>query len=209
MFSGIVRGVGRVLEIADTGGDRRVVIDYSGVEMAGPETGASIAVNGVCLTAAAVAEDRFEADVSAETLAVTAFGDYSAGALVNLEPSLRVGDTVDGHLVSGHVDGVGRVAALTTTARSTTVTIELPPGLERFVAQKGSIAVDGVSLTVNRVEGAQFEVNVIPHTRERTILAGYRVGTRVNIEVDMLARYVERVLSVPDSRALGRTSGNR
>ncbi|HEU4616677.1 MAG TPA: riboflavin synthase [Gammaproteobacteria bacterium] len=195
MFSGIVRGVGRILDTRDEGGDRRIVIGHAGVDMPGPGVGASIAVNGVCLTAAAVGDDRFEADVSAETLAVTALGGCGRGAPVNLEPSLRLGDTVDGHLVSGHVDGVGRVAALAPAARSTTLTIELPPGLERFVAQKGSIAVDGVSLTVNRVAGSRFEVNVVPHTREHTIIGTYAVGAPVNVEVDMLARYVERMLS--------------
>jgi riboflavin synthase len=195
MFSGIVRGVGRILEIDERGGDRHVVIGYAGIEMPRPEIGASIAVNGVCVTATAADDERFEADLSAETLAVTAFGGYARGAHVNLEPSLRVGDTLDGHLVSGHVDGVGRVVGLAPAARSTTLTVELPPGLERFVAQKGSIAVDGVSLTVNRADALRFEVNVIPHTRDRTVIGGYEVGTAVNVEVDMLARYVARMLA--------------
>jgi riboflavin synthase len=194
VFSGIVRGVGRILEIDEQGGDRRVVIGYAGVDLPRFGIGASIAVNGVCVTATAVGDERFEADLSAATLAVTALRDYSTGTRLNLEPSLRVGDTLDGHLVSGHVDGVGRVAGLAPAARSTTVTVELPPGLERFVAPKGSIAVDGVSLTVNRAEAGRFEVNVIPHTRDCTIIGAYEIGTAVNIEVDMLARYVARML---------------
>jgi riboflavin synthase len=197
MFSGIVRGVGRILEIDERGGDRRLVIGYASVDMARPDLGASIAVNGCCVTAAALGDERFEADVSAATLAVTAFGGYVRGTLVNLEPSLRLGDTLDGHLVSGHVDGVGRVVGLAPVARSTTMTVELPPGLERFVAPKGSIAIDGVSLTVNGVAAGRVEVNVIPHTRERTIIGGYEIGRAVNIEVDMLARYVERLLAIP------------
>ncbi len=192
MFAGIVRGVGRIVEIEDTGGDRRVVIAHAGVPIPAPEIGASIMVNGVCLTATHSGGGQFEADVSRETLAATTFGGYAAGTAVNLESSLRLGDPIDGHLVSGHVDAVGRVVGLAPAARSTTLTIELPAALARFVAAKGSIAVDGVSLTVNRVDGARFEVNVIPHTREATIIGGYTLGTAVNIEVDMLARYVER-----------------
>jgi riboflavin synthase len=194
VFSGIVRGLGRILGIDERGGDRRVVIGYAGVDMPRPEIGASIAVNGVCVTAIAVGDERFEADLSAATLAVTAFRSYATGARVNIEPSLRVGDTLDGHLVSGHVDGVGRVVGLAPAARSTAMTVELPRGLERFVAPKGSIAVDGVSLTVNAVDGDRFEVNVIPHTRDCTIIGSYELGTAVNIEVDMLARYVARML---------------
>ncbi len=195
MFAGIVRGVGRIVETEDKGGDRRVVISHSGIAMPEPEIGASIAVNGVCLTATSVGGGRFEADVSGETLAATAFAEYAPGTGVNLEPSLRLGDPIDGHLVSGHVDGVGRVVGLAPAQRSTTLTVEVPPPLARFIAVKGSIAVDGVSLTVNRVDGARFEVNVIPHTREGTVIGRYRVGTPVNIEVDMLARYVERMLA--------------
>ncbi|HEX5420219.1 MAG TPA: riboflavin synthase [Gammaproteobacteria bacterium] len=195
MFSGIVKGVGRILELRDLGGDRRAVISYAGVPLGRPAIGASIAVNGVCLTAVGVTDERFEADVSAETLAVTALGDYPPGANVNLEASLRLGDPLDGHLVSGHVDGVGRVIAIEPAARSAAIAIEAPAGLARFIAIKGSVAIDGVSLTVNRADGQRFEVNVVPHTREVTIIGGYRVGTAVNIEVDMLARYVERMLA--------------
>lgn len=197
MFSGIVRGVGEILETADAGGDRRIVVGYGGVPMPRPEPGASIAVNGVCLTATSAAADRFEADASAETLAVTAIGGYGPGTRVNLEPSLRLGDPLDGHLVFGHVDAVGRVAAIGPASRSTALEIELPAELARFVALKGSIAVDGVSLTVNAVSGPRFEVNIIPHTRDHTVIAGYDVGTPVNIEVDMLARYVDRMLALP------------
>lgn len=214
MFSGIVRGTGRVLEIVERGGDRHVVIGFAGVPMAAPAVGASVAVNGVCLTATASAPERFEADVSRETLAVTTFASLGAGARVNLEPSLKVGDALDGHLVSGHVDAVGRVAAVRAAGRSLQVAIELPPALARYVARKGSVAVDGVSLTVNDVTDSVFEVNIVPHTRDTTIIGDYREGTAVNLEVDMLARYVERMLAETagggrEGRARARSSNSR
>lgn len=193
MFSGIVKGVGRIVEQADAGGDRRIVIDTAGVVGRALEPGASIAVNGCCLTVTSSDGDRFSADVSGETLAVTTFAALAAGAPVNLEPSLRVGDALDGHWVTGHVDGFGRVARLEAAARSVTLAVELPAGLARYVAHKGSVTVDGVSLTVNTVDAHGFEVNVIPATLERTIIAGYRPGTAVNIEVDIIARYLERL----------------
>jgi riboflavin synthase len=194
MFSGIVKGIGEVLAVDERGGDRRLVIGIARTGLRPPALGASIAVNGACLTAAAVGADRFEADVSRETLAVTTLGLLAPGAPVNLEPSLALGDPLDGHLVSGHVDGVARVALVEPAARSLVVAIDLPPGLARYVARKGSIAVDGVSLTVNDVAGDRFNVNIVPHTRDATIIAHYRPGTPVNVEIDMLARYVERML---------------
>jgi len=200
MFSGIVKVVGRLLDSVDKGGDRRVVVGFPAGSIERPELGASIAVNGVCLTAVAASDDRFEADVSRETLARTTLGALVPGASLNLEPALRVGDPLDGHLVSGHVDGVGRVVAVEPAARSLAIVIELPRELSRYVARKGSIAVDGVSLTVNAAEGDTFDVNIVPHTRDATIIGRYRVGTAVNIEVDMLARYVERMLA-GDARA--------
>lgn len=199
MFSGIVKGVGRVTERIDTGGDVRIAIAYDAAEIAPPTVGASIAVNGVCLTAAVCHEARFEADVSRETLAVTTFGALAAGDRVNLEPSLKLGDTLDGHWLTGHVDGTGEVLAMTPSARSVAVRIGLPEPLARYVARKGSIAVDGVSLTVNEVDGACFTVNVIPHTREVTILADYALGRRVNLEVDIVARYLERLVGGRDA----------
>lgn len=195
MFTGIVRGVGRVLEVSQVGSDRRVAIGFAPGVLEGLTIGASIAVNGVCLTATDVEPDRFTADVSGETLAVTTLGALTVGAGVNLEPPLRLGDTLDGHLVTGHVDGVGRVVELTPTGRSTRLTIELPPALGRYVARKGSVAVDGVSFTVNAVAGPRFEVNVIPHTQSMTTVGEYRAGHLVNIEVDLLARYLERLFA--------------
>jgi riboflavin synthase len=205
VFSGIVRGVGRIAEQVDAGGDRRLVIDYAGVPMRPPAIGASVAVNGVCLTATSSTAERFAVDVSGETLAVTAFRDYGVGTRVNLEPALALGDPVDGHLVSGHVDGVGRVTALGRAARSVTLTIELPAELARYVARKGSIAVDGASLTVNAVAGNAFDVNIVPHTLGMTIIPEYRQGTAVNIEIDIVARYVERLITAaPDGKAIDR-----
>lgn len=185
--------MGRVVKQVDAGGDRRITVACEDVDMRAPGLGASVSVNGVCLTATKCHDGRFEADVSAETLAVTTLGDLAEGARVNLEPALRVGDGVDGHWVAGHVDGVGRVLTLEPAARSTRLRIELPVSLARYVARKGSIAVDGTSLTVNAVEGAHFEVNVIPLTLELTVISEYRPGTAVNIEVDIIARYLERL----------------
>ncbi|MBN1237130.1 MAG: riboflavin synthase [Gammaproteobacteria bacterium] len=207
MFSGIVKGVGRIVEQADAGGDRRVTIGYAGVPMARPAPGASIAVNGVCLTATSSDAERFMADVSSETLACTAFGSYAVGARVNLEPALALGDALDGHLVTGHVDGVGRVVAVGRAARSVALTFELPEALARYVARKGSVAVDGVSLTVNAVAGNRFDVNIVPHTLETTVIADYRKGTAVNIEIDIVARYVERLVAgagVHENRTIDR-----
>jgi len=193
VFSGIVRGSGLILESTERGGDRRLVIGTEGVDLGAIEVGASIAVNGVCLTALEPTATSFAADISAETLACTTLRLLGQGDAVNLEGSLRLGQTLDGHLVYGHVDGVGRVAELAADARSIALTIELPRGLRHYVAVKGSIAVDGVSLTVNAVAGDRFSVNVIPHTAEITVISRYAHGTPVNIEVDMIARYLERL----------------
>jgi len=195
VFSGIVKGKGRIVEATGRGGDLRLVIGTAGVDLGALARGASVAVNGVCLTAAALEPDGFAADVSAETLARTTLGTFKPGDAVNLEPSLRLGDTVDGHLVYGHVDGVGRVAALTPAGRSVVLSIEVPESLGRYIAVKGSVAVDGASLTVNAVQADRFSVNIIPHTREITVISGYERGTPVNIEVDMIARYLERLLA--------------
>ncbi len=195
MFTGIIRGVGTIAERSDVGGDRRLGIELGELALPSPAVGDSIAVNGACLTVTSYGARRFYADVSVETLRVTTLGDLDVGARVNLEPALRVGDALDGHFVMGHVDGVGRVRALSPSARSHRLEIEMPAALAPYVARKGSIAVDGVSLTVNAVSGDVFEVNIVPHTNEMTVISGYRVGTAVNIEIDMIARYLERLAS--------------
>ncbi len=156
--------------------------------------GESIAVNGVCLTIVNLHEDGFDADVSVETLEVTALGETGERGRVNLEPALSVGERLGGHLVSGHVDCKGRIIELTSDARSIRMRVELPTEYARYVAQKGSICIDGVSLTINAVSGSCFELNIIPHTADNTIIGDYEVGSVVNIEVDLLARYLERLL---------------
>jgi riboflavin synthase len=190
----LVKGIGRVAARTDLGSDRRLVIELGTATIPPLTVGGSIAVSGVCLTAVAVTPQSFTADVSAETLAVTTFGALGPGARVNLEPPVRAGEPLDGHLVTGHVDGVGKVVEIAPAGRSQRLVIGVPAALSRYIAAKGSVAVDGVSLTVNAVRGSEFEVNVIPHTQAVTVIGEYRSGTAVNIEVDMLARYLERLV---------------
>jgi len=193
MFSGLVKGVGRIVSCARSGADVRFVIETGGAAIGPLAVGGSIAVNGVCLTAVDVTHTRFTADVSAATLAVTTLGRLSANARVNLEPPLKAGDPLDGHIVTGHVDGVGEVLSVETVGASKRIVVAVPTPLARYIAAKGSVAVDGVSLTVNAVGAAEFEVNIIPHTQSVTVIGEYARGTAVNIEVDMLARYIERL----------------
>ena len=196
MFSGLVKGTGRVAGWSDRGAERRIEIELGGAVVGPLAVGGSIAVNGVCLTAVTANPERFAADVSAATLNVTTLGKLAAGMRVNLEPSLRVGDPLDGHIVAGHVDGVGEIVSFEPAGGSHRLVIRAPTGLARYLAAKGSVAVDGVSLTINGVRGAEFEVNIIPHTAAVTVIGGYVRGTAVNIEADMLARYLERLLAV-------------
>jgi riboflavin synthase len=195
MFTGIVQDVGRILALDQLGGDTRLTVGVERLELARSAIGDSIAVAGVCLTAVALEPRAFSADVSRETLAFTTIGDWRVGQRVNLEPALRAGDALGGHLVSGHVDGVAEVRARIDEARSQRFRIRLPQPLARYVARKGSVALDGVSLTVNTVEQQEFEVNLIPHTLAMTTLSGLAVGDRVNLEVDLIARYTERLLA--------------
>ena len=204
MFTGIVRAIGQVASLTPAGGDVRLDVRSAGLPWSRFEVGESIAVNGVCLTAVALREDGFETDVSRETLSLTNLGDLGAGGRVNLEPSLALGERLGGHLVSGHVDGVGEVASVDTDARSIRLAIAVPQDLGRYVARKGSVCVDGVSLTINAVSAETVELNIIPHTAESTIISSYRAGTRVNIEVDLLARYLERLLGRDDSSGITR-----
>ncbi len=198
MFTGIIQATGKVAASEPVGGDVRLTIDAqhlaSRVEAVRLAVGESIAVSGVCLTVVAFDGRRFAADVSRETLGLTTLGELAAGSEVNLEAALRAGDPLGGHLMSGHIDGCARVAALHPDARSLRVDVEVPAGLERYIAPKGSVAVDGVSLTVNTVEGRLFSVNLIPHTVAVTCFRQLRPGSRLNLEVDQLARYVERGL---------------
>ncbi len=199
MFTGIIRGVGKIVAQADVGGDCRLTIDIQDVGLPTLVEGNSIAVNGVCLTVVKSGEQRIQADVSLETLSVTTFGKLPVGTSVNLEPALRLGEPLDGHLLTGHVDGIGHVTDIRRSARSAVIHFEIPEDLAPYIARKGAVAVDGVSLTVNAVAQATFEVNIIPHTQEKTIISRYASGTAVNIEVDMIARYLERLTSSRDT----------
>lgn len=194
MFTGIVETVGEVRERRERGGDGRLSVAARDLGAPALRPGDSISVAGVCLTAADIESDGFTADVSGETLTTTALGDLAAGSRVNLERSVTPSTPLGGHIVTGHVDGVGEVTEIAEEGRSWRVTIRAPDALARYVAPKGAICVDGVSLTVNEVDGARFGVNIIPHTLERTTIGGYRPGCRVNLEVDIIARYLERLL---------------
>jgi riboflavin synthase len=198
MFTGIIKAMGKVSAMERRGGDVRLSVHSAEMPFSSYEIGESISVNGVCLTAVAFDDDSFDTDVSTETLDVTALGDLGVGDAVNLEPALALGERLGGHLVSGHVDCVGSVVTRDGDARSVRIGLELPHEYARYVAKKGSVTVDGVSLTVNEVSKNQFSVNIIPHTAEATIIGSYTVGTRVNIEVDLLARYIERLLAKDD-----------
>jgi riboflavin synthase len=195
MFTGIVLATGQVASIAECGGDLELGIDAAHLDSARLGLGDSVCVQGVCLTVTRKQGTCFFADVSRETMAKTTLGALKVGSAANLEPSLRAGDALGGHMVSGHVDGVGQLVQTAEDARSTRLQFELPAPLMRFVASKGSICIDGVSLTVNNVEAARFDVNVIPHTQQVTTLGALQIGDAVNIEIDVIARYVERLLS--------------
>jgi riboflavin synthase len=203
MFTGLVQGIGSVaaIERSDDGARITIATPLSAELRAGD----SIAVNGVCLTAVSLRDGSFSVEAMNETLARTSLGDLVKGAGVNVELALRAGDRLGGHMVQGHVDGLGEVVELAPAARSTTVRIRVPQALSRYVAQKGSIAVDGVSLTVNAVQGDTFEVNVIPHTQAVTVIGEYRRGVAVNIEVDIIARYLERLGSA--EATVGKSAG--
>jgi len=194
MFTGIIKDKGTIGAMDKRGGDVRLSVRSGGLPWSDYEVGESIAVNGVCLTAVALHPDGFDTDVSVETLDVTGLGGLAVGSPVNLEPAISLGERLGGHLVSGHVDCTGKVVTRTTDARSIRLEIEIPKEYARYVAKKGSVCMDGVSLTVNEVSGNTFDLNIIPHTAEVTIIDDYAVGTVVNIEVDLLARYLERLL---------------
>lgn len=195
MFTGIVQDVGRLTSREARGGDVRLLITFDRLNPSGISVGDSICVQGCCLTVVELHDRTFAADVSRETLSLTTLGDLTPGSPVNLEPSLKAGDPLGGHLVSGHVDCVGEITAMSGDARSTRIEISVPPALSRYIARKGSVAIDGVSLTVNEVERDRFGINLIPHTQAVTTLGTLRVGRRVNVEIDQIARYVERLLS--------------
>ena len=198
MFTGIIQAVGRVAEFKPTGQSAALTIDAGGLDMSDVAAGDSIACNGVCLTVTALVPGGFSVDASQETLKVTA--GFSAGARINLEKSLRLADRLGGHLVSGHVDGSGEVTAVKPVDVNREITIRFPAELDRYIARKGSITVNGVSLTINSVTADTFSVNLIPHTLAVTNLEEVKEGDGVNLEVDLVARYLERMLDKDDQR---------
>jgi len=205
MFTGLIEGVGRLAAREARGGDARLRIDAGTLpwleqDVEDIDLGESIAVNGVCLTVVAFDAQGFEADASNETLAITTLGALQVGRALNLERAMRPSDRLGGHMVSGHVDGVGRVLSAVEDARAQRWRFSAPAALLRYVAQKGSICVDGVSLTVNAVDAEGFEVALVPHTLSHTAFAQTRVGEAVNLEVDLVARYVERLLATGGAR---------
>lgn len=197
MFTGIVTHRGRLLSVEPSGGDQRMTFEVEGDALADARDGDSMAVSGACLTMLAIDRDarRFSADVSVETLDKTALGRLAPGAAVNFEPALRAADRLGGHLVSGHVDGTGTLIGRAPDGRAERFQFEVPAELARYIAAKGSVCIDGVSLTVNEVEGRRFGVCIIPHTLEVTTLGSLAEGDTVNIEVDMIARYLERLVA--------------
>lgn len=194
MFTGIIEAVGEVAALEKSGGDLRLRIRTGKLSLGDVAAGDSICTSGVCLTVVDLPGDGFWADVSVESLNFTTLGNLSVGAAVNLEKALTATDRLGGHIVSGHVDGVGEVVRLEQDARSIRYVMRAPPALAKYIAHKGSVCVDGTSLTVNAVNGADFELNIIPQTMLETVFGGYVVGTEVNLEVDVIARYLERLI---------------
>lgn len=204
MFTGIIQSIGTISDLQPKGGDVSLLVNTGKLDMSDVALGDSIAVNGVCLTAVAMTDNSFTADVSRETLSLTSLGDLSKGSSVNLEKALTLETRLGGHLVSGHVDGLGEVESRRNDGRSEHFRIKAPDELARYIAAKGSITIDGVSLTVNRVEGVFFEINIVPHTLQETVINAYQAGTKINLEVDVIARYLERLLqggALSDSKA--------
>jgi riboflavin synthase len=194
MFTGIILAKGRVASLTERDGDLELGVDAAGLDVARIAIGDSVCVQGVCLTVTRKQDTCLFADVSRETMAKTTLGALKVGSNVNLEPSLRAGDPLGGHLVSGHVDAAGTLKRVDQDARSWRLEFELPPSLIRFVAAKGSICLNGVSLTVNKVDGLIFDVNIIPHTHAVTTLGELRVGDQVNVEIDVVARYIDSLM---------------
>jgi len=194
MFTGIIETIGEIKRVEQQQGDVRLTVATNNLDLSDAQLGDSIAVNGVCLTAIELTAGQFVADVSNETLSATTMGAIKAGSPVNLECALQAQTRLGGHMVSGHVDGVGKVLERKADARSVRFTFAMPKELSRYVAQKGSICIDGISLTVNTVGDTSFTVNIVPHTLEMTTLGDRKVGDTVNLEVDVIARYLERLM---------------
>ncbi len=199
MFTGIIEGLGTVTAVRPAGPGKRLAV-AAGFDLAGTRIGDSISVSGACLTAVAIAGRQFEVDVSPETLARTTLGSARVGERVNLERALRLSDRIDGHLVSGHTDGTGAIDAREAAGNAVIVTVAVAEALTRYMIVKGSVAVDGVSLTINRLEAGRFSVSIIPHTAALTTIGFKQKGEPVNIEVDLIGKYVEKFLSTPSGR---------
>lgn len=194
MFTGIIAAVGNIIAIKKNQKDMTITVHAGGLDMSDVKLGDSIANNGVCLTVTHLNGDSFNADVSYETIKLSGFSNIKTGFLVNLEKAMQMNDRFGGHIVSGHVDGVGEVTTVTPLGNAVEYWIKAPDDLAKYIAKKGSITVDGVSLTTNEVDGASFKLTIIPHTISETIMQKYAVGTRVNLEVDVIARYLERLV---------------
>ncbi|WP_100643327.1 riboflavin synthase [Alteromonas facilis] len=194
MFTGIISAVGNIKSLERKGSDMRITVDVGKLDMADVALGDSIATNGVCLTVVDFDAQSYSADVSEETLKYTGFGDYKIGTQVNLEKALAVSDRLGGHIVSGHVDGIGTISKINHHSKYIEFWVKAPDNLAKYIVHKGSITVDGISLTVNEVNGAEFMLWIIPHTLQETVMANYTVGSKVNLEVDVIARYLERLL---------------
>ncbi|MCO6412372.1 MAG: riboflavin synthase [Thiogranum sp.] len=208
MFTGIIQAIGEVAALEPKGEDLRLRIRTGKLDLAHIAVGDSIATSGVCLTAVALPGDGFWADVSGETLACTCTGSLQVGDRVNLETALTPSTPLGGHLVSGHVDGIGEVVSRREDGRSVRFRMRAPDPLARYIAAKGSVCVDGISLTVNAVEGVCFDLNIVPHTLQETTMAGFRPGRRFNLEVDIIARYLERLLLGDQAASIGNTGIN-
>lgn len=214
MFTGIIEAVGKVVAVEPTGGDVRLHINTGTLPMSAVQLGDSIATNGVCLTVIEKTENSYIADVSVESLDLTTIREWQVDTAVNLERALTPESRLGGHIVSGHVDGIGEVVSRHPDARSERFVIRVPRNMAKYIAHKGSITIDGTSLTVNSVDGCEFDVNIVPHTIDNTVMGVYQPGTKLNLEIDVIARYLERLLlgdSAADSaadRSAGVSSGS-
>ena len=194
MFTGIIQAIGNISKIDSNGPDRRIVFKVGRMKLDDVKIGDSISVNGVCLSITEKTKDSFSSDLSSETLSLTTFIEMRANSKVNLEKAMNFSSRVNGHLIAGHVDGVGVIKEMKNDGRSILILIEFPEELEKYISKKGSIAVDGVSLTINGTKENTFSINIIPHTLSGSIISEYNIGTKVNIEVDLIARYLEKLV---------------
>lgn len=206
MFTGIIEAVGRIKKIEPVSGDMRLHVDVGSLDMSDVQLGDSIAVNGVCLTAIQFSDHFFAADVSNETISLTSLKGLDVGSEVNLEKALLPTTRLGGHLVSGHIDGLGEILSIKEESRSIQIIIRAPAELKHYIAMKGSICIDGISLTINKIDDTDFELNIVPHTQQQTVIKNYKVGAKVNLEVDLIARYLERLLLKEDN-AVASTAG--